>query len=196
MHLKVRYPLKTEETIAKLKILHDFDMNDDENALPLELQLEIESIQDANDALIEKTKGYEELLISESESNETRTKIIKKMHKINEKIKLADNLTTIMDSGSLENKEMLKKTRLDSFNLEAIEEKISMLPFNAKHMKFVENEQIITKFGNADKIGAMKINETISFEQLNAFDFKELDDFKSFTHSSKLFEILDNNTIM
>jgi hypothetical protein len=101
-----------------------------------------------------------------------------------------------MDSGSLENKEMLKKTRLDSFNLEAIEEKISMLPFNAKHMKFVENEQIITKFGNADKIGAMKINENISFEQLNAFDFKELEDFKSFTHSSKLFEILDNNTIM
>ncbi len=48
-------------------------MNDDENALPLELQLEIESIQDANDALIEKAKGYEELLISESESNETRT---------------------------------------------------------------------------------------------------------------------------
>jgi hypothetical protein len=43
-------------------------MNDDENALPLELQLEIESIQDANGALIEKTKSYEELLISESDN--------------------------------------------------------------------------------------------------------------------------------
>ena len=40
----------------------------------------------------------------------------------------------------------------------------------------------------------MKIYETISFEQLNAFDFTELDDFKSFTHSSRLFEILDNGT--
>jgi glycosyltransferase involved in cell wall biosynthesis len=49
---------------------------------------------------------------------------------INEKIKLADNLTTIMDSGSLENKEMLKKTRLDSFNLETIEEKMKLSKTN------------------------------------------------------------------
>jgi hypothetical protein len=37
--------LKTEETIADLKLLHGFDINDDESVLPLELQLEIQSIQ-------------------------------------------------------------------------------------------------------------------------------------------------------
>ena len=113
--------LKTEETIAKLKILHGFDINDDESALPPELQLEIESIQDANDALIEKTKSYENFLISESESNETITNIIELMNILNEKIKTADNWTTIIDSGD---KEMLKKARLelDSFNVEALNE--------------------------------------------------------------------------
>ncbi len=39
--------------------------------LPLELQLEIQSIQNTNDALIEKIESYEKNLISESESNDT-----------------------------------------------------------------------------------------------------------------------------
>ena len=33
--------LKTEKTIAKLKILNGFNINDDESVLPLEFQLEI-----------------------------------------------------------------------------------------------------------------------------------------------------------
>jgi site-specific recombinase XerD len=40
-----RAQLKTEETIADLKMLHGFDINDDESVLPPELQLEIEYIQ-------------------------------------------------------------------------------------------------------------------------------------------------------
>ncbi len=66
--------LKTEETIADLKMLHGFSINDDESVLPPELQLEIESIQKTNDALIEQTESYEQNLITESESNETKNK--------------------------------------------------------------------------------------------------------------------------
>jgi len=67
--------LKTEETIAEIKIQNGFDINDDESILPAELKLEIETIQKTNDELIEKTEGYEQTLISESESVETKTKV-------------------------------------------------------------------------------------------------------------------------
>jgi hemerythrin superfamily protein len=75
LEAKCRAQLKTEETIAELKTLHGFDINDDENVLPTELKLEIESIQNTNDVLIKTIESYEQNLISESESNETKKRI-------------------------------------------------------------------------------------------------------------------------
>lgn len=56
-------------------------------------------------------------------------------------------------------------------------------------MDFAENK---TEIDNLQKIGEMVIKETISFEQMYLYDFKEHDDCKSFTHKSRLFEILEN----
>lgn len=53
--------LKTEETIADLKILNGFEINDDESVMPPELLLEIESIQKTSDELIEKNENYEQI---------------------------------------------------------------------------------------------------------------------------------------
>jgi len=110
--------LKTEETIADLKLLHGFDINDDESVLPLELQLEIQSIQNTNDALIEQTESYEKNLITESESNETKIRVNKILVELDEKIKMVDHWTERVDSGSLKEKEKIKaKQELNMFNL-------------------------------------------------------------------------------
>jgi len=57
--LRRKAQLKTEETIADLKILNGFNINDDESILPTELQLKIETIQKKSEELIEKTESYE-----------------------------------------------------------------------------------------------------------------------------------------
>ena len=69
-----------------------------------------------------------------------------------------------------------------------------MLPFNAKLVDFVVNTQDVTEFGNIQKIGDMIVRETINFEKFFVFNFKEFDITNSFTHPSRLFEILDNGT--
>ena len=151
--------LKTEETIADLKILHGFDINDDESVLPAELQLEIESIQKKNDTLIEQTESYEQTLISESESSETKAKVNKIINELDKKIKLAKHWTKIVDSDSLKEEEQLIKAKneLNYFSLKEIKEKINLLPFNAKKMDFIESNQNISKSGNDQKIGKIKI---------------------------------------
>jgi len=188
--------LKTEETIADLKLLHGFDINDDESVLPLELQLEIQSIQNTNDALIEQTESYEKNLITESESNETKIRVNKILVELDEKIKMVDHWTERVDSGSLKEKEKIKaKQELNMFNLKSIKEKISLLPFNAKEVGFVENKQDVSKIGNDHKIGRIKIEETISYEQLNIFNFKEVEFYDEiFTFPSRKFHLLDNGT--
>lgn len=84
--------LKTEETIAELKILNGFNINDVESVLPLKLQLEIESIQNTNDALIEQKESYEKTLISESESSETKIRVNEILAGLDEKINVACHL--------------------------------------------------------------------------------------------------------
>jgi hypothetical protein len=163
--------------------------------LPLELQLKIQSIQNTNDALIEQTESYEKNLITESESSETKSKVNQIITELDEKIKMADDLIEQLDSGSLKEKEKLSKTKQDlniKHNLEIIKGKIDLLPFNAKQVDFTENKQDKTKIGNEQKLGEVIIKETISFDQLFRFDFKELEISKSFTYQSRLFEILDN----
>ncbi len=108
---------------------------------------------------------------------------------------MADHLIEQLDSGSLKEKEKLSKTKQDlniKHNLEIIKGKIDLLPFNAKQVDFTENKQDKTKIGNEQKLGEVIIKETISFDQLFRFDFKELEISKSFTYQSRLFEILDN----
>jgi len=187
--------LKTEEALAELKMLHGFNMNDDESTLPLEMQLEIESIQNTNYSLIEKTQSYEQTLISESESSETKSKVMKILAESNKKIKVVDHLNKLIDSGSLKEKEKIKKSKQDlKSNLELIKEKIRLLSFNAKQVDFVESTQNVIEIDNKLKIGEMIIKETINFEKLYVFNFKELEISKSFTYPSRLFEILDNGT--
>jgi hypothetical protein len=183
--------LKTEETIASFKVDNGFKINDDESVLPPELQLEIESIQKTNDALIEQTERYEQNLISESESNETKIRVNEMLAELDEKINVAVDLIDHLGSGILKEKEKLKSTKQElniKFSLEAINEKISLLPFNAKQVDFAENKH------DKAEIGEMIIKETISLEKLHLFKFKELEIFDSFTIPSRIFEILENGT--
>jgi hypothetical protein len=187
--------LKTEEAIAELKMLNGFNINDDERLLPSETQLEIESIQKKNDSLIEKTESYEQTLISESESSETKSKVNKILAELNKKIKVVDHFNKLIDSDSLKEKEKIKKSKSElKSNLELIKEKIRLLSFNAKQVDFVTNIQDVTQIDNKLKIGEMIIKETINFEKLYVFNFKELEISKSFTYPSRLFEIQDNGT--
>jgi hypothetical protein len=203
--------LKTEETIADLKILNGFEINDDESVMPPELVLEIESIQKTSDELIEKNENYEQILISESESAETKARVNEIFADLDGKINLTDHLIKLVDSGSLKEKEMIKKARQKlnkKPNLTAIKDKINFLPFNAKKIDFFENKQDVSKSGNAQKIGKMIIKETIGIDKLNIFKFEEVE-FKKITNISKksysfyveyltipsrLFEILNNGT--
>jgi hypothetical protein len=91
-------------------LIHGFNINDDESELPPEMQLEIETIQKTNKALIEQTESYEENLISESESSETKAKVNKILAELNKKIKLVEYWTERVDSGSLKKK---KRKKLD-----------------------------------------------------------------------------------
>ena len=190
--------LKTEETIASFKVDNGFKINDDESVLPPELQLEIESIQKTNDALIEQTENYEQTLISESESNETKVRVNEILTELDEKINVAVHLIEHLDSGILKENEKFKTTKQElniKSNLEAINEKISLLPFNAKKMDFVENKQGVTNIdNNFQTIGEMKIKETFGFKKMYLFNFKDHEDSKSFTQPSRLFKILDNGT--
>jgi len=183
--------LKTEETIASFKVDNGFKINDDESVLPPELQLEIESIQKTNYALIEQTESYEQNLISESESNETKIRVNEMLAELDEKINVAVDLIDHLGSGILKEKEKLKTTKQElniKSSLEAINEKISLLPFNAKQVDFAENKH------DKAEIGEMIIKETISLEKLHLFKFKELEIFDSFTIPSRIFEILENGT--
>jgi len=188
--------LKTEETIADQKMLHGFDINDDESELPPEMQLEIETIQKKNDALIEQTESYEKTLISESESCETKAKVNKILNELDKKIERVEYWTERAESGSLKEKEKLEaREELKMFNLKSIKEKISLLPFNAKKVKFVENKQDVSRNGNDKKIGLIKIEETMSSEKLNIFKFKEVErNNQTFTLPSRQFHLLDNGT--
>ena len=188
--------LKTEEAIADLKLLHGFNINDEESELPPEMQLEIESIQKTNKELIEQTESYEENLISESESSETKAKVNKIINELNKKIKLVEYWTERVDSGGLKEKEKKEiRQELNMFNLKSIKEKINLLPFNAKQVSFVENKQDTSKSGNDQKIGHIKIEETISYEKLNIFNFKEVErNNQTFTFHSRQFHLLDNGT--
>jgi len=191
---KLQAQLKTEETIAKLKILNGFNINDDESVLPAELQLEIESIQNTNDTLIEQTELHEYNLISESESSETKAKVNKILAELDGKIELIYNLKKYLDSGSLKEKENIKKVKQElniKANLKKIKEKISLLPFNAKQVIFVENKQDVSK------IGHIEIEEAISFAQLNIFKFKEVEfNNQTFTLPSRIFEILESGNYL
>ncbi len=191
-----RAQLKTEETIADLKMLHGFDINDDESVLPTELQLEIESIQKKNDSLIEQTESYEQTLISESESSVTKAKVTKIITELDKKIKLAKHWTKIVDSDRLKEEEQLIKAKneLNHFSLKEIKEKINLLPFNAKKMDFIESNQNISKSGNEQKIGQIKIVEKIGFEDLKIFKFCSGISNSTFTYPSRLFEVMDNGT--
>jgi len=176
-------------------MLHGFDINDDESVLPPELQLEIESIQKTNDALIEKTESYEKTLISESESNETKERINEIMAEIDEKINVANHLIERLDSGGLKEREKFKNAKLElniKTNLEEIRDKLSLLPFNAKRVDFTN--KIKTENNNIQEIGEIIISEMISFEKLFLFNFKDHEGSKSFTHPSRLFEAMDNGT--
>jgi hypothetical protein len=187
--------LKTEETIADLKMLHGFSINDDESVLPPELQLEIESIQKTNYALIEQTESYEQNLITESESNETKIRVNEMLAELHEQIKLVDRFKEDIDSGILKEKEKIIKAKQEFKScLEEINENISLLPFNAKKMDFVENKQDVNDIDNVQTIGEMKIKETFGFKKMYLFNFNDHEDSKSFTHPSRLFEMLDNGT--
>ncbi len=195
--LRRKAQLKTEETIADLKILNGFNINDDESILPTELQLKIETIQKKSEELIEKTESYEKNLILESESSTIRTKVDEILAELEEKNKVADNWTKVLNSGKLKAKKTLEKAKLElniKLNLKEINEKISLLPFNAKKMDFIENKQEVGS-QNANKIGEMELKETILFENLNIFQFKEVEsNDQKFTLPSRLFEILDNGS--
>jgi len=174
--------LKTEEALAELKMLHGFNMNDDESTLPLEMQLEIESIQNTNYSLIEKTQSYEQTLISESESSETKSKVMKILAESNKKIKVVDHLNKLIDLGSLKEKEKIKKSKQDlKSNLELIKEKIRLLSFNAKQVDFVESTQNVIEIDNKLKIGEMIIKETINFETCSIL--KSIDESHLYTIS-------------
>ena len=111
---------------------------------------------------------------------------------------MVDRFKEDIDSGILKEKEKFKTTKqeLKSY-LEEISEKISLLPFNAKKMDFVENKQGVTNIdNNVQTIGEMKIKETFGFKKMYLFNFKDHEDSKSFIHPSKLFEILDNGTYL
>ncbi len=105
--------LKTEETIADQKMLHGFDINDDESELPPEMQLEIETIQKKNDALIEQTESYEKTLISESESCETKKRIKEILSDLDEKTKTVDDWIGRAFSGSAIKKYKLNQAKQD-----------------------------------------------------------------------------------
>ncbi len=113
LEAKCRAQLKTEETIAELKTLHGFDINDDENVLPTELKLEIESIQNTNDMLIKKTESYEQTLISESESCETKKRIKEILSDLDEKTKTVDDWIGRAFSGSAIKKYKLNQAKQD-----------------------------------------------------------------------------------
>ena len=58
-------------------------------------------------------------------------------------------------------------------------------------MSFVENKQDTSKSGNDQKIGHIKIEETISYEKLNIFNFKEVErNNQTFTFHSRQFHLL------
>jgi len=65
-------------------------------------------------------------------------------------------------------------------------------------MDFFENKHVFTKIGIAQKLGEIKINETIDFEKLNIFKYKEFvfqqsgERNASFSLPSRIFEIMDN----
>ncbi len=167
--------------------------------MPPELQLEIEIIQKNSDALIEKTESYEQTLISESESSEIKSQVNEILAELDEKKQKADHWNELLISGSLKEKEIFQTARNEmyNFNLKKINEKISLFPFNAKKMDFVENNQDVSGVGNGQKIGQMKIKETIVFEKLNIFKFKEIETSQmTLTLPSRLFEILDNGTFV
>jgi len=129
--LRRKAQLKTEETIADLKILNGFNINDDESILPAELQSKIETIQKKSEELIEKTESYEKNLILESESSTIRTKVDEILAELEEKNKVADNWTKVLNSGKLKAKKTLEKAKLElniKLNLKEINEKISLLP--------------------------------------------------------------------
>ena len=113
LEAKCRAQLKTEETIAELKTLHGFDINDDENVLPTELKLEIESIQNTNDMLIKTIESYEQNLISESESNETKKRIKEILSDLDEKTKTVDDWIGRAFSGSAIKKYKLNQAKQD-----------------------------------------------------------------------------------
>jgi hypothetical protein len=192
--LRRRAQLKTEEIIADLKTLNGYDINDDESVLSLELQEQIANIYRTSEALIEKTESYEKSLISESETAETKEMLKEILAELDARKKIADNWTSVLNTTGISEKTTLKRAReeLNNFKLKEINEKISMLPINAKKLNFVESKIEVGKM-NGQKIGDMQLKETISFEKLNILKFKEVETKDQvFTLPSRLFEVLDN----
>ena len=192
--LRRRAQLKTEETIADLKILNGYNIDDDESILSTELQKQIEDIYKNSDSLIEKTEIYEKSLISDSESAETKKMLKNLIAELDAKKEIAEKWFKAFNSTEIKYKETLKlaKEELNGFKLKEITEKISMLPFNAKKLDFVENTEVAGG-KNGQKLGKMQLHENISFERLKIFKFKEIEKKgKVFTGPSKIFEVLDN----
>jgi len=162
--LRRRAQLKTEEIIADLKTLNGYDINDDESVLSLELQEQIANIYRTSEALIEKTESYEKSLISESETAETKEMLKEILAELDARKKIADNWTSVLNTTGISEKTTLKRAReeLNNFKLKEINEKISMLPINAKKLNFVESKIEVGKM-NGQKIGDMQLKETISF---------------------------------
>jgi len=192
--LRRRAQLKTEETIAELKVLNGYDINDDESVLSSELQKQIEEIYATSEALIEKTETYEKSLVSESETAETKTMLTEILAELDAKKEIADKWTKTLNLTGIKDKQTLKIARveLNGFKLKEINEKIALLPMNAKKLDFVESNVEVGK-KNGQKIGNMQLKETISFDKLNILKFREVETKEqSFTLSSRIFEILDN----
>jgi len=135
--LRRKAQLKTEETIAELKINNGFNINDEEINLPFELQLEIETIQKNSDALIEKTDSYEQILSSDSQSNE----LLAEINKMKQKAMHWQNSESIKEKIELNQ----AKFELNDFSLNEIKLKIKFLPVNSNQMLFVEDEQMLAE---------------------------------------------------
>ena len=178
--LRRKTQLKTEETIAELKILNGFGINDEESTLPLELQFEIEKIQKNSDALIEKTDSYEKMLNSDLDSY----KLLDEVEKMK---RLASHWNSILNSKGISEKTELYQARLElnGFCLKEMKHKIKYLPVNSKQMLFIENQ---------NNIGQMQIEETIPYDNLNIFRFSVVSSYIS--KPCMTFGLLDNGNLV
>ncbi len=178
--LRRKTQLKTEESIAELKILNGFGINDEESTLPLELQFEIETIQKNSDALIEKTDSYEKMLNSDLDS----CKLLDEVEKMK---RLATHWNSILNSKGISEKTELYQARLelDGFCLKEMKNKIKYLPVNSKQMLFIENQH---------NVGQMRIEETIPFNKLNIFRYSVVSNYIS--KPVMMFGLMDNGNLV